>query len=94
MDDLSKLKSAEREDLFDLLQDTKDLVFRAMKPTGFNIGMNLGKDAGAGVPGHLHIHCVPRWRGDINFMPVIAETKVISQSLEELYQLLINAQKK
>ncbi len=59
-----------------------------IKPDGYNIGMNLGKVAGAGLPGHLHWHLVPRWHGDTNFMPVFTETKVIVQSLEALYEML------
>jgi ATP adenylyltransferase len=61
---------------------------KAFKPDGFNIGMNLGRVAGAGIDTHLHVHIVPRWNGDSNFMPVIADTKVISQSLEEAYEAL------
>ncbi len=59
-----------------------------LKPAGFNIGINLGKVSGAGIDKHIHIHIVPRWLGDTNFMPVISKTKIISQSLDELYRKL------
>ena len=66
-----------------LIKILKELI----NPDGFNIGMNHGAAAGAGVPGHLHWHIVPRWNGDTNFMPVLTETKVIVQSLESLFDL-------
>ena len=57
-------------------------------PEGFNIGINQGRSAGAGVEGHIHLHVVPRWAGDTNYMPVLADTRVMPQSLEESYDAL------
>ena len=88
VDDFSKLTKAEREDLFELLGTTKALLHKTLKPKGYNIGINLGRVAGAGFPGHVHIHIVPRWKGDVNFMPVLSDTKVISESLESVYRLM------
>lgn len=86
---LSRLKDEEKLDWLGLYDNVIDALQRALKPHGFNAGMNLGRIGGAGVPGHIHLHLVPRWKGDVNFMPVIAETKVISESLKSVYRGLL-----
>ena len=92
--DFSKLSMEEKMDLMILMESTKSLLDHVLKPQGYNIGLNLGRVAGAGFPGHLHIHVVPRWRGDANFMPIVANTKVMSQSLAVLYGKLVKAGRK
>ena len=83
-----KLQAPEWTEMLALSQQLMRRLTRSLHPHGFNLGFNLGRTAGAGVPGHLHLHIVPRWNGDTNFMPVLAGTKVISQSMEQVYQLL------
>ncbi len=85
---LGLLGGRERAELLDMLVEMQEAVGRALRPHGYNIGLNLGRVAGAGVPGHLHFHLVPRWEADTNFMPVVGLTKVIPQSLEALYDRL------
>jgi len=92
--DISKLPQPEYIELMELLKETKDLIEEVFSPHGFNVGINLGRVAGAGIPGHVHIHLVPRWKGDHNFMPITAETRVISQSLTVIYKKLSDAYKK
>jgi ATP adenylyltransferase len=89
-DDLTKLSNSEMLEFMTLTRDVKDVLSKKMNPDGFNLGINLGNDAGAGVVGHIHLHIVPRWNGDTNFMPVISDTKVIPQSLDDLYVELKN----
>lgn len=89
--EISQLNSEEILDLFKTLDKTKKLLAKVLKPDGYNIGINVSREAGAGITGHLHIHLVCRWRGDTNFMPVLYDTKVISQSLDELYKRLKHA---
>ena len=82
--DLSGLTDQELADLLKLTRSCQNALTRVMKPHGFNVGINLGKVAGAGILEHLHIHIVPRWEGDTNFMPVLANTSVVPQALKEI----------
>ena len=85
---LSDLSVEEYRDLSEALRRSIDVVRQSYNPAGINLGMNLGKCAGAGIEDHLHWHVVPRWEGDTNFMPVIGETRVIPQHLLESYDRL------
>jgi len=82
--DLNGLTDEEMTDLMRLTRRCQNALTRVMKPDGFNVGINLGKVAGAGILEHLHVHVVPRWQGDTNFMPVLANTTVVPQALREL----------
>ncbi|MFP4283031.1 MAG: HIT family protein, partial [Opitutales bacterium] len=85
---LDQLERTERAELMELLVQTQAALEAAMHPDGFNVGLNLGKTAGAGIPQHLHLHVVPRWDGDCNFMPVIGETRSLPQALEQTWEVL------
>jgi ATP adenylyltransferase len=89
--ELENLPADEIADLMMLVQRSIKALKEAMGPEGFNVGFNLGKSAGAGVVDHLHLHIVPRWQGDTNFMPVISDTDVVPQSLDSACQLLRDA---
>jgi ATP adenylyltransferase len=82
--DLNGLTDEEITDLWKLVRRCSNALSAVMKPDGFNIGINLGKVAGAGIAEHLHIHVVPRWNGDTNFMPVIANTGVVPDALKDI----------
>ena len=82
--DLQGLTVEEMSDLMVLLRRCQETLTQVMKPDGFNIGINQGRVAGAGIEQHLHIHVVPRWNGDTNFMPVLANTSVVPEALADL----------
>jgi len=86
--DFSKADDDELLELTKLMRESQKVLELAVQPHGFNIGINLGRCAGAGLPGHLHIHVVPRWDGDCSFMSVCSDTDVISQGLNELFDEL------
>lgn len=86
--DLRDLSTEEMLECNQMLQTMLSALEKTLHPDGFNVGLNLGRVAGAGLPGHLHWHIVPRWNGDTNFMTVLGETKVIPQSLTALYEIL------
>jgi ATP adenylyltransferase len=87
--EFSDLAEGELLDLQVQTREAIEVLRRAMGPQGFNVGINLGRCAGAGVPGHLHQHVVPRWNGDVNYMTVIGEVRVIPQALSQLYDELL-----
>ena len=91
---LSDISPDERADLMELTQLADELLRMAMNPQGMNIGINVGRCAGAGLPGHIHVHIVPRWSGDTNYMETVGQVRVIPQALEECYDLLADTLKK
>lgn len=86
--DYAALEKDELFDLHELLQLAVKIVHEVYQPDGANLGMNLGESAGAGIADHLHYHVVPRWNGDTNFMPVLTDTKVMIEHLDQSYQSL------
>jgi len=81
--DLHELTRDERTELMETATSATRIIEEAMGAEGFNVGMNLGAAGGAGIPGHLHLHVVPRWGGDTNFMPVVGDTKVLPEMLAQ-----------
>jgi len=86
--DITELNQAERDEVMDLTVRSVEQISSEMQPHGFNLGANLGDVAGAGLPGHFHMHVVPRWTGDTNFMPVVGDAKVLPELLEETFRKL------
>jgi ATP adenylyltransferase len=90
--DIADLTEQERLELWELAEHAQKLLRKVVNAQGFNVGLNLGKCAGAGVADHLHLHIVPRWDGDNNFMPVLADVRVMPEALRSLYEKLTAAQ--
>jgi ATP adenylyltransferase len=86
--DLGDMTESERSEMMETVLEVQELLKKVMNPNGFNIGLNLGVDAGAGVADHIHMHIIPRWRGDNNFMPVITDKRVVPEALNETAKLL------
>jgi ATP adenylyltransferase len=89
--DLADLDDAESATLMRALRRTIQVLRETLKPEGFNVGANLGRVAGAGIPDHVHFHVVPRWNGDTNFMPVLSEVKVVNEHLQSTAEKLRQA---
>jgi ATP adenylyltransferase len=85
---LEETSEDEMLELLKLVREAQRALSLAIRPVGFNVGLNFGRCAGAGLPGHMHIHVVPRWEGDTNFMGVCSDTRVISQSMLDLWEEL------
>ena len=85
---LEDLTGAERNEHFELVSRSLPVLKEAFKPAGFNIGANIGKVAGAGIEDHFHSHIVPRWQGDTNYIPVLADVRIVPQALADTYKLL------
>jgi ATP adenylyltransferase len=86
---LESLSDEEMSDLLDMIRRSNDILKKVMHPEGFNIGLNLGRVAGAGVEEHMHFHIVPRWNGDTNYMTVFGEVRVIPEHILETYRKLL-----
>ena len=86
---LEELRDEIFVEMFKIINRFKKVLLKKMRAQGFNIGFNIGRVAGAGIVDHVHIHVVPRWNGDTNFMPILGNTKVLPQSLHDTYKMLI-----
>jgi ATP adenylyltransferase len=87
--DLSETEPIQLAEMMNLAETCTRVLKQAYQPEGFNVGMNIGECAGAGVRHHLHLHVVPRWRGDVNFMTTISETRVLPEDIQEGYRRLL-----
>jgi len=88
--DVKDLGPEERLEMMDMIVLSQEIVRKAMNPDAFNVGYNLGRASGAGIPTHLHVHVVPRWNGDTNFLSVIGKTHTLPQALDKTWEILTN----
>ena len=88
LDELSKLSQPAAQEMMALTQQLEGVLRELYRPDGVNLGMNIGKAAGAGVAGHIHMHILPRWFGDVNFMSAVGETRVLPEDLQTTYKKL------
>jgi ATP adenylyltransferase len=88
MDSPEKIPAPEASEMWELMNKSMAILRRSFNPAGFNLGMNIGKVAGAGVKDHFHLHIVPRWEGDANFMPIIGQTEVASYNIDTIFEIL------
>jgi len=91
---INEMNTSEQLDMMGLMARSITIIERIYHPDGFNVGMNLGKVAGAGYEDHIHVHIVPRWDGDMNFMPILADTRIMSEHLQKTYDRLVVSFKK
>ena len=91
VDSLESLNAGEMDEMMEMASTACKALRKSLHPDGFNLGLNIGKAAGAGLKDHIHLHIVPRWEGDTNFMPVLGEVKIIPQPLDELWRQLKKA---
>jgi ATP adenylyltransferase len=94
VDTPDKIAPRETVEMWELMNRTMAIIKDKFHPSGFNVGMNIGRAAGAGIRDHFHLHIVPRWDGDANFMPVVGKTRVLSYSIETIFEILLNEFKK
>ncbi len=88
VDEPAKISPQKTAEMWELMNRSMSIIKDKFNPSGFNLGMNIGKVAGAGVKDHVHLHIVPRWDGDSNFMPIIGETRILSYSIETIFDIL------
>jgi ATP adenylyltransferase len=94
VDSPEKIEPQKTVEMWELMNRSTKILTEQFHPQGFNIGMNIGQAAGAGVKDHVHLHIVPRWNGDANFMPVVGKTRVLSYSIETIFEILLREFKK